>query len=97
MSRLWGKTLAVRNHANRLLITARNIQLSWMSCKDKCTWTKGSSAEIRVRDTASFATPHSDRDNVMQASFALRELMAKNLKPHAGEFVKETALPLRSN
>ncbi|KAK8374323.1 hypothetical protein O3P69_018665 [Scylla paramamosain] len=39
---------------------------------------------------ASFTRPRCDRDNVIQTSYALSDLIAKKLKPHIeGEFVKE--------
>lgn len=38
---------------------------------------------------ATFTTLHSDRDNVMQATFVVSGLIATKLKPHSeGEFVK---------
>ena len=39
---------------------------------------------------ASFTRPRCDRDNVIQTSYAMSDLIAKKLKPHIeGEFVKE--------
>lgn len=39
---------------------------------------------------ATFTRPHCDRENVIQTSYVLSELIARKLKPHVeGEFVKE--------
>ncbi len=39
---------------------------------------------------AVFTRPHSDRENVIHASFVVSELIAKKLRPHSeGQFVKE--------
>jgi hypothetical protein len=39
---------------------------------------------------AAFTRPHRDRDNVIQTSYVVSELIAKKLRPHVGgEFVKE--------
>ena len=48
------------------------MQLNWLSCKDKF-------ACIMLL-LFFFIRPHSDRDNVMQASFVVTELTTKKLK-----------------
>lgn len=61
-------------------------ELQGQRCLDNVNTLRGS---LDARQEA-FTRPQSDRHNINQASFVVRELIAKELKPHSEvEFVKE--------
>lgn len=61
-------------------------ELQGQRCLDKRNTLQG----VWMLNKVAFTRPHSDRYNIMQASFVVSELMAKRLKLYSvGEFVKE--------
>lgn len=61
-------------------------ELQGQRCLDKLNTLQG----VWMLNKVAFTRPHSDRYNIMQASFVVSELIAKRLNPHSvGEFVKE--------
>lgn len=72
------------------VITAWNM-LNWMFCEDKCSWIAKLTffGRVWVSNRAAFTRPHSVRDNAVQESFAVSELIAMKLKPRSeGDHVK---------
>lgn len=81
-----GNTFAANSVSENSPKHTKLDELQGQRCLDKHNTLRG----VWMLNKVAFTRPHSDRYNIMQASFVVSELIAKRLNPHSvGEFVKE--------